>query len=161
MLSSIIWQDADHSNKKKCFPWSPPNRNQWKNCVLLDGLWGMCVCQELCQVLGHNENQSDPQTQECLVHLRTLGDDTWRSWHQEKCKVQRESCGLPPSRTYGLRGRCNRRRELFPPSSARFPWILWSHVFLVFILSYWPILFGLFYWPFFSSQPQFLWLYTG
>lgn len=83
-LNLTIWQGSDHPNGKKCFPWSPPKEATGGKNTSLDDLWGMCVYQELCQVLRHNDNQSDPQTQELIVYLETSRKDSWKRWHQEK-----------------------------------------------------------------------------
>ena len=44
----------------------------------------VCVYQELCQVLGHSDNLSDPQTQGLLICFGTLGKDSWRIQHHEE-----------------------------------------------------------------------------
>lgn len=42
------------------------------------------VYQELCQVLGYSEKQSDPQTQGLIIYIETLGEDSWRIQYQEE-----------------------------------------------------------------------------
>lgn len=83
--SSVIWQDGDHPNRKKCFPWSLPNRSQWGKNASLDGsVRKVCVYRELCQVPGHSNNWSDPQTQGLLIYFGTSGKDSWKIQHQEE-----------------------------------------------------------------------------
>lgn len=149
-LSLTIWQGSDHPNGKKCFPWSPP-KEATRGKILL---WMIC---EECVYIRNYARCSDIMITSQILRLRAYS----LSWNvterfleemtpRKTCKVQRESCGLPPSGTCGLQGYCSRRKELFPPRSTWFSWILWNPLFLVFTLPCWSVLLCLFCWPSFS-----------